>query len=408
MRFRIKIPSLLFLSSLLLSGPAGWGQGIIDIPGIERSLENPTFAVAIEADDSQISAMARRAFQVHGAFNVVPREAADVTVRMDRVATNRIGLSLLEGSGNRVLQEAVIAGPDFLEAIYRACDRVVESVSGLPGIFGGKLAFVGEGTGFKEIYVGDLFFQQYRALTRDRSESISPRWSPDGNRILYTGFFRSGFPEIYVLDTVSRSREVVARFRGTNTGGNFSPDGSRMAMILSSPGNPELYLANRNGKRPVRHTFNNSLEASPDFSPRGDRLVLTSDPMGVAQLYVMSVNGRSRDNGGMRRIARNVSGNCSEPAWNPRDENLIAFTLLQGGNFQIGLYDFEADSVEVLTQGGTDSVEPAWTQDGRHLIYTRKSGKKSELRILDTVSKRSFPLHTARVGKTSQASYVYP
>lgn len=408
MRFRIKIPSLLFLSSLLMSSPLAWGQGIIDIPGIERSLENPTFAIAVAADDSQISAIARRAFQVHGGFNVVPREAADVTVRMERVATNRINLTLLEGSGNRVLEETVIAGPDFLGAIYRACDRVVEGVAGLPGIFGGKLAFVGERSGFKEIYTGDLFFQQYRALTRDRSESISPRWSPDGDRILYTGYFRSGFPEIYVLDTRSRSREVVARFRGTNTGGTFSPDGSRIAMVLSSPGNPELYLASGNGDRPERVTFNKTLEASPDFSPRGDRLVLTSDPMGVPQLYVMSANGRSRNNGGMQRIARNVSGNCSEPAWNPRDENLIAFTLLQGGGFQIGLYDFRKDSVEVLTQGGADSVEPAWTRDGRHLIYTRRGGGQSELRILDTVSKRSYPLHTARVGKTSQANYVYP
>ena len=109
----------------------------------------------------------------------------------------------------------------------------------------------------------------------------------------------------------------------------------------------------------------------------------------------------------MRRIARNVSGNCSEPVWNPADSDEVAFTLLQGGNFQIGLYRFSTDDVEVLTRGGGDSVEPYWTNDGRHLVYTLRASGRKQLRILDTETRKSVALHSPKVGDASQACFVY-
>lgn len=407
MPFKFKNLPALFLAAWLGAVSLS-GQGVIDIPGIEREAGERVYPVSVTSEDTQVQALARRAFTVHGAFRVVEPTQAAVRIALQRTASNRVTVVVTEGGGSRVLFRETSAGESLNEAALRACDLAVERIAGLPGIFAGRLAFVGERTGYKEIYTGDLFFQQYRAITQDRSKSISPRWSPDGRRIVYTGYFRSGFPEIYMIDLENRSRDIVARYRGTNTGGTFSPDGRRMAMVLSSPGNPELYIADADGQRPRRMTINNSLEASPDFSPRGDRIVLTSDPMGVPQIYVMDAGAVSRNNSGMQRIARNVSRNCSEPVWNPRDENLIAFTLVQGGGFQIGLYNFERDAVEVLTQGPGDSVEPTWTRDGRHLIFTRRTGSRKELRIMDTVTRRDYALHTQRVGATSQAHFFYP
>ncbi len=401
---RFKELTSLFLGILLVSAGAA-GAGVIDIPGLERSAGSPVYPLSFQSNDPQLQALCQRAFLVHGAYRVVPREQAAFTLRVDRVASDQVSMEIVSGS-QRLARETV-RGRDWRHATLLACDRAVEMTSGLPGFFAGKLAFVGERTGSKEIYIGDLFFQRYQAVTQDGSESVSPRWSPDGTRILYTGYYRSGFPEIYVLDLADKSRRVIARYRGTNTGGTYSPNGSRIAMILSSPGNPELYIADAEGRRPRRMTDNRSLEASPCFSPDGSRIVLTSDPMGVPQIYVIGIDQRSRQNQGMRRIARNVSGNCSEPVWNPANSDQIAFTLLQGGNFQIGLYRFSTDEVEVLTQTGGDSVEPSWTNDGRHLLYTLRASGRKQLRILDTVTRKSVALHSLQVGDTSQPCFVY-
>ncbi len=392
----------------VLLGNALCASDIITIPGIVRTVDNPVYPISIESNDEKISVLARRAFGVHGAYRVVANDSGKVKVRIDRLSSNQVNLIIQSGETNQTLAQGRISGSDWMNATLLACDQVVERTSGLKGFFAGRLAFVGERTGDKEIFVGDLFFQRFRALTQDRSESVSPRWSPDGKRIVYTGYFRSGFPEIYMLDVENRTRSTVARFRGTNTGGTFSPDGRRLAMVLSSPGNPEIYLADAQGNRPRRMTMNATLEASPSFSPDGRRLVLTSDPMGFPQIYMLTLDGPSRNNSGMQRIARSLSRNCSEPVWNPVNPDLIAFTVLQGSGFQIAVYDISTATSTVLTSGGSDSVEPAWTSDGRHLIYTLRAAGRKQLRVLDTVTKKSVGLHSPNAGNASQASFIYP
>ena len=52
-------------------------------------------------------------------------------------------------------------------------------------------------------------------------------------------------------------------------GGVFSPDGGEVAMVLSSSGNPELYIANSNGHSPKRITQSKGLKAAPCWSSDG-------------------------------------------------------------------------------------------------------------------------------------------
>jgi TolB protein len=148
-------------------------------------------------------------------------------------------------------------------------------------------------------------------------------------------------------------------------------------------------------------TTNKSLEASPSWSPDGRRLVYTSDAPGKPQLYEISSTG-----GPARRIPTNVSNYCSEPVWNPVDENQIAFTAAVSGGLQIALYDAKSRSSQILTSGAS-SLEPAWLSDGRHIVFTRRNGGSTRLMLLDTVSKKVSPLHNPSFGDASSVSFVY-
>lgn len=358
-------------------------------------------AIAVESADPTFSSLARRAFALHGGLIVTSSANAAFKVTIESASNSSVLLSV--GSGDPYVEQLrrTVPGTDLQNAVLRACDLVVEATLQTKGFFAGKLAFVGKQRGVSELYTSDLLFNRVRPLTRDRSLVTGPEWSPDGRSLLYTTYFKSGFPDIYLLDVSTGRKTPIATYKGLNTGGVFSPDGRQIAMSLSGTGNSEIYVANSRGKNTRRLTTNKSLETSPSWSPDGRRLVYTSDAAGKPQIYEISSTG-----GPSRRLPTNVSSYCSEPVWNPVDENLIAFTAATGGGFQIALYDAKTRSSKILTRGPS-SLEPAWLGDGRHIVFTQRNGGSTRLMLLDTVTEKVSALHNPNFGDASSASFVY-
>ena len=392
----------LLAAALFLLPPAPAVAQVIDIgpivvPGGERGV----VPVQIVSDQPDLRQAAEQAFAVHGGFRVVrDRSAASFVFTFRAAGGTRVGLDISSGNPLRSQFQETVTGTSLLNGLYRAADLAVAKTSGQPGFFAGQLAFVGQRTGAKEVYSSDLFLNEVVQLTRDGSDSIGPRWSPDGQKILYTSYYRSGFPDIFAIDVANRRRDPFVSVRGTNTGARFSPDGNRVAMVLSGEGSPELYVSNGNGQQIRRLTRTNAVQSSPAWSPDGSRIVFTSDRDGRPQLFTISASGA-----GMSRLPTNISGYCAEPDWNPRFANLIAFTAAVDRRFAVAVYDFSKRESRFLTQGSADAVEPRWTNDGRHLIYTARTSSSSTLMILDTQTGRSSPLSQRNLGKTAQADF---
>ncbi|MGC6424797.1 MAG: biopolymer transporter Tol [Lentimonas sp.] len=375
---------------------------VIDAGDVTGVLGDGQLPIAIESSDFAVAKSAQAAFNVHGGFTVTSRANASFVFTIESAGSNLAEITISSG---RPLQEQLrrtVRGTDQQNAVLRACDLAVEATARIKGFFSGKLAFVGKQNGISELYTSDLFFDRVRPLTGDRSLLTGPKWSCDGRRILYTTYYKSGFPDIYMIDLSSGRKQPIATYKGANTGGSFNPAGNRIAMSLSGSGNAEIYVADSKGKNPKRLTTNKSLETSPSWSPDGRRLVLTSDALGKPQLYVMSANG-----GPMLRVPTNISNYCSEPVWNPVYDNLIAFTAAVNGGFQIALYDSEKRSSKILTSVTNSAVEPTWLNDGRHLVFTQRTGGKTRLMILDSETGKVSPLHSPNFGDASSASFVY-
>ena len=111
------------------------------------------------------------------------------------------------------------------------------------------------------------------------------------------------------------------------------------------------------------------------------------------------------DGGAMKRIPTNISGYCSEPDWNKRYPNLIAFTTAQNGAFQIAVYDFETKESRVVTSDGSSSL-PKWTNDGRHIIFTKNHGKSRALYIVDSITQKQTALHSKNLGNCGEADFI--
>ena len=386
---------LFLLKTVVLSGQ------VIDIGKAVRESDKP-LSLMIESKSAFISQTARRAFELHGGYALTNSGPSAYIFKIEQIDNSSVALFILSGKPAQELYRRTVSGRDLQDAVLRACDVAVEATLKTKGFFAGKLAYVRQQQGISEIYVSDLLFNRIRPITADRALVASPDWSPDGTKLAYTTYFKTGFPDIYITDISSGRRLPVANFGGTNSSPAFSPNGQRIAMSLSGKGSSNIFISSINGKNLHPITRSKSIETSPSWSPDGRWLVLESDLPGKPQLYEISSSG-----GPMQRLPTNISGYCSEPAWNPVDKNLIAFTAAVAGNFQIVVYDKRARRSEILTNVSGSAVEPEWLNDGRHLIFTQKQNGTKRLMILDSKTKKVGALHQPNFGDTSSATFVY-
>lgn len=372
-----------------------------DIGRVVVEVEKNTIPVRVSANVPELNTLALLAFNAHGRYRLVASGYA-YDIRFTSNGGNQVRADVTRGSAGTPVASDVATGSSPRNALLRAADMAVVRTNGvgLAGFFAARLAFVGEATGKKEIYVSDLFLGEAKRLTSDRAQVLTPRWSPDGGRLLYTSYFRSGFPDIFLHDLGSYQRTNFVSFRGTNTGARFSPNGQQVAMILTGEGTPEIYVSNAQGRQVARRTRSDAVKSSPCWSPDGSRIVFAMDP--GPQLYVVPAGG-----GAPQRL---VSGHSytAEPDWSRAKPNKIACTVRVGRQYQVAVYDMNAGRAEVVSKAAFDGIEPCWLADGRHLVYTARSRTASVLCILDTETGRSTPISPASFGAAQQGSVWYP
>jgi TolB protein len=341
----------------------------------------PTIAISISGD-GELAGLARKAFDVHGHYRLVASGGA-FEISFASVSPTQVRVDVRRG-GTAVMSQ-VANGSNTRNALYRAADLAVKATSGLNGFFASKLAFVSNRSGADEIYVSDLFLGDATAVTQQKSNVLSPRWSPDGTRLVYTSFFKSGFPDIFIIDLAARRWNSFVSFKGTNSGARFSPDGSQVVMVLSGGGNPDIYVSNAQGRGVSKRTNSGGVKSSPCFSPDGSRIVYAGEP--GPQLYVMSASG-----GSAQRVTSGISRYCAEPDWSRADPNKIVFTMAEGKRFQLAVLDLRTNQSKRVSNAPFDAVEPSWLADGRHVVYTARSANNRRLCILDTETGKSTPI----------------
>ncbi|MBT3481670.1 MAG: biopolymer transporter Tol [Opitutales bacterium] len=362
-----------------------------------------TIPVVVRSRDSNALNILKLAFSAHGKYRLVnSMQEASFAIQIDPIGSSHSALRITSGVPEQQLHSANAQGTSTRNSILKAVDMAIRKTSGLEGFFGGKIAYVGEVGRSMEIYWRDFLFGEGVKLTNHNVEAIRPRWSPDGNYIVYTSYY-SGFPNIRRIDLRGQRSEAIVSLQGTNTSARYSPDGSRMAMVLTGRGNADIYVGNSQAKALSAIVKSRHLESAPCWSPNGREIVFVSDSSGGNQLYRGSATG-----GSYNRIPTNISGACMEPDWNPKNPDQIAFTIARGNGFQIADYSFSQRKSATLTNESGHALQPCWLNDGRHMLYTLRNGATERIVLLDTVSGKRTILSPASLGKVSQASFLPP
>ena len=252
---------------------------------------------------------------------------------------------------------------------HKVADVVYGRITGESGYFDSRVVFVSEtgrkGARKKRLAIMDYDGANVQYLTDSTSIVLAPRFSPTGDRVLYTSY-ETGFPHIYVLDVGSVKRKVLQNSAGTMSfAPRFAPNGKSVVYSLEQGGNTDIYLMNLSSGKSRRLTNAASIETAPSFSPDGSQIVFESDRSGSQQLYVMSASG-----GSPKRISFG-DGRYGTPVWSPRGD-LIAYTKQNKGRFHIGVMRTDGTKERLLTASFLDEG-PTWSPNGRVIMYTRET-----------------------------------
>lgn len=278
----------------------------------------------------------------------------------------------------RILGETAGASANSIRSLaHHISDRVYEAITGEPGVFSTKLAYITLAvTGDESVYrlqVSDIDGQRSKIRLESREPILSPAWSPDGKKLAYVSF-ETGKPAIFVHELASGERTKVADFPGLNSAPSWSPDGESLLMTLSRDGNAEIYemdLASGNTTKLTSHWAIDT-EAVWDHAGRG--IYFTSDRSGGPQIYHMERPGAEP-----RRITFGSRYNAR--ARPDAKGDYVYYVHQRESTFHIARRNLKTDEESIITRTGSDE-SPSVSPNGRMLIYATQQGGKGVLTVV--------------------------
>jgi len=212
---------------------------------------------------------------------------------------------------------------------------------------------------------------------------LAPAISPDGRKMVFLSQRDGFFFELYLADAESGAveRKLVSSagnadfesLRYLSSSAAFSPDGRHLAFAAQAAGEDALYVYDVDRNAVVRQLrFGLNGVANPSWSPDARRIVFTGLDGGLSDLFVTDLDGRAE------RLTNDRYADLL-PAWSP-DGRSIAFSTDRGrdtdldrlryGELRVALYHLDSGAIDVLpNQSRGKNINPAWSPDGRHLIW---------------------------------------
>jgi TolB protein len=261
---------------------------------------------------------------------------------------------------------------------HRFADEIITRLGGgISGIAETHIYYIAARGGNKEVWQMDYDGQGQHALTHLGTISLSPRVSPDNDRIAFASLGRQGWAiRMYSL--------VLGRVVGFNSlvGNTLSPawssDGAKLAFSAARSGDPEIFTSDASGANLKQVTTFRGPDVSPTWNPKtNSQIAWCSGRTGLPQIYTMDSDGTN--------VSRLTDGGyATSPSWSPNGQFLaFAWNRKYGpgapGGQDIYIMDIASKRWTQLTHDEGRQDFPSWSPDGRHIVFQRESGGRSEI-----------------------------
>lgn len=208
----------------------------------------------------------------------------------------------------------------------------------------GRLSFVSERQGHRDVYVISADGQNETRLTDGPEEDSNGPSTPDGGRILITTGSGAA-PDARSVRFWLRSLAAAA------------PVGTRSP--LATPGSSDLLASPR------------AVLLAPGFTADGTRLIFESEPdpgqPGLREIYSLSLGQARTGRPSLRQLTRNPEGNFAPTICGP--SGYIAFTSSRDRGSELYRMRSDGSDVRRLTYSGGSKWQPRCSPEGLRIYF---------------------------------------
>jgi len=249
-----------------------------------------------------------------------------------------------------------------------------------------------------------------KKIVSDEYYNIFPRFSPDGNEIVFCSIRRDTNGDgvvdqrdnsgIFIIDREGRNERQIVGDDFLNTYPSFSPDGSKIVYLtrrrdtnedgeVNLLDNPGIYIKDLEGgdeKCVVSDQYHNKF---PSFSPDGDKILFASWRGYNSGIYTIDIDGKNE-----KQIVTDEYDNTF-PSFSPSGRKIIYASWRRDTNRDgcidlrdnSGIYIIDSDGKneqEIVSDRYSNSF-PVFSPDGTKIVYlsrrrdTNRDGKIDSL-----------------------------
>ena len=235
---------------------------------------------------------------------------------------------------------------------------------------GAKIVFSSNRDGNSQIYTMNADGSGQVRLTNNGANDDSPRWSPNGTKILFQSDRdnpSTGYNDIYVMNSDGTGQTRLTTDPNDDSSASWSPDGAKIVFQSIRNGQfYQVYVMNSDGSGQLNLSNSSGSDGQPSWSPDGTKIAFASerDHEGFASIYVMSANGTNQTR--LTFSADDVTD--EQPVWS-RDGSKIAFVSTRDGNKEIYVMNSDGTNQTRLTNDLGNDDSPYWSPDGSKIIF---------------------------------------
>jgi TolB protein len=270
---------------------------------------------------------ARRVTNVKDAYPMLSPDGSRVLFQSDRTGDGEI--YGVRADGTQLVRLTNSSGPD---------------VTPVWSPDGRRIVFASErDAGDSEIYVMNADGSGQRRLTRQPGDDSHPHWSPDGSRIVFnsaratpdlTADWSKQHIEIFTMAADGSDVRQLTRFRTVSTYPSWSPDGRKIVFrrVTDEPGflwdlslgarNSEVFVMNGDGSGAINVSKSAAYDGWPTWSPDSRTILFSSNragPANIGQLYAVDADGSN-----LKKLT-DGPGAFVQPTWSRDGRSIYAF-----------------------------------------------------------------------------------